>query len=100
MDMQTLLLLKAFALLILKKIDKKIISKDWRPFALHGGEYRRLGHTRAHVDSGGWGKAVLLIRMIEPGMDLRELCPASSGTLLAEGILLLVRLNSLMGVRD
>lgn len=50
--------------------------KDWRPFALHGREYRRLRHTCAHVDSGGWGKAVLLIRMVEPGMDPRELCPA------------------------
>lgn len=61
MDVQTLLLPKAFALLNhgvnpKKKIDEKIISKDWRPFALHGGENRRLRHTRAHVEAGGWGR--------------------------------------------
>lgn len=49
MAMQTPLLPKVFALLNHgmnpKNIDKEFISKDWRPFALHGGEYRRLGHT-------------------------------------------------------
>lgn len=78
------------------------ISKDWRPFAPMEYRTMRQGDVGTYVSSGGFkwlGKAVLPVRVGEPRMGPRELLPSPPlESLLAEGILLWVILNFLMGL--